>query len=84
MLPQRTLRTSALRSSLAAARRAPIVQRRCFLPSHYSDKKTLDEKYPEPPQMTEAEDHGMVSCRQTALLESPRLTNLDHVERRIY
>ncbi len=64
MLPQRIVRTSALRNSLAAARRAPIVQRRGFLPPHYSDKKTLDEKYPEPPQMTEAEDPGMVSYRR--------------------
>ena len=63
MLPQRIVRTSALRNSLMAARRAPIVQRRGFLPTQYSDKKTLDEKYPDPPQMSAAEDPDMVSGR---------------------
>lgn len=61
MLPQRIVRSSALRSSLVAARRAPVVQRRAYLPTHYADKRTLDEKYPEPHTLTEAEDPGMVS-----------------------
>lgn len=60
MLPQRIVRTSALRNALAGARRAPIVQRRGYLPTQYSDKKVLDEKYPDPPSLTEAEDPGMV------------------------
>ncbi|EJP68124.1 hypothetical protein ACQRIT_004527 [Beauveria bassiana] len=59
MLPQRIVRSSALRNSLAAARRAPIIQRRAYLPTHYADKKILDEKYPDPHTMTEAEDPGM-------------------------
>lgn len=60
MLPQRIVRTSTLRNSLVAAGRAPIVQRRGFLPPQYSDKKILDEKYPGPPQLSAAEDPEMV------------------------
>ena len=60
MLPQRIVRTSALRNALAGTRRAPIVQRRGYLPTQYSDKKILNEKYPDPPSLTEAEDPGMV------------------------
>lgn len=60
MFSQRIVRTSALRNSLAAARRTPIVQRRGYLPEHYSDKRILENKFPEPPSLTEAEDPGMV------------------------
>lgn len=66
MLPQRIIRASALRSGMTAAQRLPMIQRRCFLPSSYTDKKTIDEKYPEPPSLTEAEDPGMVSTRTEA------------------
>lgn len=66
MLPQRIVRASALRNSISAARRLPTIQRRCFLPHAYTDKKTIDEKYPEPPSMTEAEDPGMVSSDMRA------------------
>lgn len=62
MLPQRIVRASALRNGVLAARRLPTIQRRCFLPHSYTDKKTIDEKYPEPAQLSEAEDPGMVSC----------------------
>lgn len=64
MLPQRIARASALRSGMAAARRLPTIQRRTFLPDQYTDKKVIDQKYPEAPSMTEAEDPGMVSNRQ--------------------
>lgn len=60
MLPQRIARASALRSSLMAARRLPTTQRRTFLPYQFTDKKIIEEKYPEPPSMTEAEDPEMV------------------------
>ncbi|KAH7017044.1 hypothetical protein EDB80DRAFT_634858 [Ilyonectria destructans] len=59
MLPQRIVRASALRNGVLAARRLPTIQRRCFLPHSYTDKKTIDEKYPEPAQLSEAEDPGM-------------------------
>lgn len=61
MLPQRIARASALRTSLAAARRLPTTQRRGFLPHSYTAKKTVDEKFPEAPHMSEAEDPGQVS-----------------------
>ncbi|KAH8736283.1 hypothetical protein BGZ61DRAFT_441769 [Ilyonectria robusta] len=59
MLPQRIVRASALRNGVLAARRLPTIQRRCFLPHSYTDKKTIDEKYPEPVQLSDAEDPGM-------------------------
>lgn len=65
MLPQRIARASALRSGMAAARRLPTIQRRTFLPDQYTDKKVIDQKYPEGPSLTEAEDPGMVSDRCT-------------------
>lgn len=61
MLPQRIVRASALRSTMTAARRLPTIQRRTFLPDQYTDKKVIDQKYPEPPSLSEAEDPGMVS-----------------------
>ncbi|KAK0391562.1 hypothetical protein NLU13_1062 [Sarocladium strictum] len=59
MLPQRLLRASTLRTTAAAARRLPIVQRRAFMPAQYSDKKVLEEKYPDPPTFSAAEDPEM-------------------------
>ena len=61
MLPQRIVRASALRTSLAAARRVPTTQRRGFLPDAYTSKKTMDDKFPDPATLSEAEDPGMVS-----------------------
>jgi NADH dehydrogenase (ubiquinone) 1 beta subcomplex subunit 8 len=46
---------------MTAARRLPTIQRRTFLPDQYTDKKVIDQKYPEPPSLSEAEDPGMVS-----------------------
>ncbi|KAI8628011.1 hypothetical protein F5Y19DRAFT_439197 [Xylariaceae sp. FL1651] len=60
MLPQRIARTSVLRAaSMAASRRLPIVQQRTFLPPSLNDKKILDEKFPDHPTLSEAEDPGM-------------------------
>lgn len=61
MLSQRLVRASALRHGFSAARRLPTIQRRTFLPSEYTDRKTLDAKYPDPPQMDAAQDPDMVS-----------------------
>lgn len=61
MLPRRIAQAPALRS--VAQRRLPIVQRRGFLPNSMNDKAIYDEKYPEPPTLTEAEDPHMVSVR---------------------
>ncbi|KAI1200947.1 hypothetical protein F5X97DRAFT_291740 [Nemania serpens] len=60
MLYQRVARASVLRrASMAASRRLPIVQQRTFLPESFSSKKILEEKYPDQPALTDAEDPGM-------------------------
>ncbi|KAI1265855.1 NADH:ubiquinone oxidoreductase 20.1kD subunit [Xylariaceae sp. FL1019] len=41
---------------MAASRRLPILQRRTFLPSTLNDNKELEERYPDNPTLTEAED----------------------------
>jgi NADH dehydrogenase (ubiquinone) 1 beta subcomplex subunit 8 len=66
MLSQRIARASALRTSLMAGRRLPIVQQRGFLPNTHADPKVLDAKYPEPHSLTEAEDPEMVRTRRRA------------------
>lgn len=38
-----------------------MIQRRCFLPNSITDKSIIEEKYPDPPQLTDAEDPNMVS-----------------------
>ncbi|KAI0870112.1 NADH:ubiquinone oxidoreductase 20.1kD subunit [Hypoxylon argillaceum] len=43
---------------MAASRRLPVVQQRTFFPE-YTSKKILDEKYPDNPTFTDAEDPGM-------------------------
>lgn len=68
MLPQRIVRSSAVRTSLAATRCLPVVQRRGFLPASLSDRKVIDAKYPERQITSEAEDPGMV--RQYTLFET--------------
>lgn len=69
MLSQRVARAAGLHRGFAAvARTAPPVrvqpwaaaQRRGFTPYAY-DKKVVDEMFPDPPTLTEAEDPDMVS-----------------------
>ena len=67
MLPQRLARASALRTGLAsvsaaASKRLPAVPRRGYMPTSYTDKRVLDEKFPDRQVLSEAEDPGMVSC----------------------
>ncbi|KAK7425793.1 hypothetical protein QQZ08_007771 [Neonectria magnoliae] len=59
MLPQRILRASALRNGVSTTRLLPMIQRRCFLPLSYTDKKIVDQKYPEAQVLSDAEDPGM-------------------------
>lgn len=63
MLAQRIVRASALRSASLASRRLPIIQQRTFLPQSLNDRAVIDEKYPDRPELTDAEDPGMVSGR---------------------
>lgn len=65
MLSRRIARVSTIRSASAAlaapARRLPAVQqRRTFFPDSINHPKTIEAKYPDHPQLTEAEDPGMV------------------------
>ncbi|KAI0437137.1 hypothetical protein F4803DRAFT_539960 [Xylaria telfairii] len=61
MLYPRVARASARRAaSMAAPRRLPVVQQRTFLPeSSLPSRKTLDEKFPDQPTLTDAEDPNM-------------------------
>jgi hypothetical protein len=85
MLSQRLVRATALRSAIAPIRRLPIIQQRTFLPASLSDRKILDEKFPEHPTLSEAEDPEMVGYRtqdkQTSSSDQ-KLTSL--AERRIH
>ncbi|RYP24092.1 hypothetical protein DL767_008668 [Monosporascus sp. MG133] len=56
MLSSRIARASALRS---AARRLPTIQSRAFIPPSINDRSILEEKYPDHPQLSDAEDPGM-------------------------
>ncbi len=79
MLPLRLARAAPLRGPLATKQltvaRLPIVQRRTFLPDSITARNQLDEKYPEDPVLTAAEDPEMV-CVLRGWLEArgPELT----------
>jgi NADH dehydrogenase (ubiquinone) 1 beta subcomplex subunit 8 len=49
---------------MAAARRLPIIQQRGYLPPQYTDRKILEEKYPDPPNLSPAQDPDMVSVER--------------------
>ncbi|KAF9870595.1 hypothetical protein CkaCkLH20_11901 [Colletotrichum karsti] len=59
MLSQRIARVSTIRSAAQAVRRTPVVQQRTFFPPSINDSKVLEEKYPEYPRLSEAEDPNM-------------------------
>ncbi|KAI1099138.1 hypothetical protein F4804DRAFT_337516 [Jackrogersella minutella] len=61
MLSQRVARASALRSaSLASAsRRLPIIQQRTFFPPSMNNPAITEEKFPDHPKLTDAEDPNM-------------------------
>ncbi len=58
MLSGRIARASAFRS---ATRRLPVFQTRSFIPSSISGPALAEEKFPDPPRLTEAEDPNQVS-----------------------
>jgi hypothetical protein len=60
MLSLRVARSAQLRSAALAARRLPIVQQRTFLPESINGPAVVDQKYPDYPKLTDAEDPGMV------------------------
>ncbi|TWU72841.1 hypothetical protein ED733_002366 [Metarhizium rileyi] len=59
MLLQRVVRPSATRTSFAATRCLPVLQRRGFLPASLSDRRVIDAKYPDRQTTSESEDPGM-------------------------
>lgn len=61
MLSQRIARVATIRGAAQAVRRTPIVQRRTFFPPSFNDRKVLEEKYPDYPELSDAEDPNMVS-----------------------
>lgn len=71
MLSRRIARVSTIRSARSAlaapSRRLPSIQQRTFFPDGINDKKTIEEKYPDYPQLTEAQDPGMVSSDRNGL-----------------
>ncbi len=62
MLSRRIARTTSLRplAWAVATRRLPVIQHRTFLPPSINSPEVNDEKYPDPVELTEAEDPGMV------------------------
>ncbi|OAA53913.1 NADH:ubiquinone oxidoreductase subunit [Niveomyces insectorum RCEF 264] len=61
MLSRRLVRATPLRQvALAATRRlTPAVQQRTFIPNSIVSSEIVDQKYPDPPSLTEAEDPDM-------------------------
>jgi NADH dehydrogenase (ubiquinone) 1 beta subcomplex subunit 8 len=43
---------------MVASRRLPIVQQRTFFPESFTDKRVIEDKFPDQPTLTEAEDPG--------------------------
>ncbi|EFX00009.1 NADH:ubiquinone oxidoreductase subunit [Grosmannia clavigera kw1407] len=61
MLSRRIVKAAPLRqAALAATRRlAPVVQQRTYIPNSMNSVEVINEKFPEPPSLTEAEDPAM-------------------------
>lgn len=59
----RRIASAATRSAVSTgAKPLPLVQRRTFFPPQMNSPKVIDEKYPDHPKLTEAEDPGQVSA----------------------
>jgi hypothetical protein len=64
MIAGRLSRAATLRHAALPPRWIPVVQKRGFTPPSFTSKKIIDEKYPDYPKLTEAEDPGMVRPRR--------------------
>ncbi len=65
MLSGRIVRASRLRPAAVAGwalatRRLPAIQQRSFFPPSINSKEVIEEKYPAPVELTDAEDPEMV------------------------
>ncbi|KAH9902342.1 hypothetical protein F4778DRAFT_737278 [Xylariomycetidae sp. FL2044] len=56
MITHRIVRASALRSTSLVSRRLPIVQQRTFFPDSYNNHSAIEEKFPDNPTLSEAQD----------------------------
>lgn len=76
-------------AALAAAQRLPLVQQRTFIPPSINSKAVIEEKYPDDPILTDAEDPGMVRVfpgiqePRGVWVERNKLTD-DVLERRLH
>ena len=61
MLSRRIASASTRSAVSLGARPLPLVQRRTFFPRQMNSPKVINEKYPDYPKLTDAEDPGMVS-----------------------
>ena len=61
MLSRRIASASARTAASIGAKPVSLVQRRTFFPPQMNSPKVINEKYPEYPKLTDAEDPGMVS-----------------------
>ena len=64
MLSRRIVRAAPIRATTFAARRIPLIQQRTFLPDSITGKGRLEERYPDYPTLSDAEDPEMVSVRR--------------------
>ena len=64
-MSQRIASASARRVVTLGAKPLPLVQKRFFFPESFNSKKVIDEKYPDYPKLTDAEDPGMVGDPRT-------------------
>lgn len=62
MLSRRIASASARTAASVGAKPVSLVQRRTFFPPQMNSPKVIDEKYPDHPKLTDAEDPGMVSA----------------------
>lgn len=67
MLSRRIASASSRSAVSFGAKPLPLVQRRTFFPPQMNSPKIIDEKYPEYPKLTDAEDPGQVSAGSTDL-----------------
>lgn len=63
MLSRRIVRAAPTRTTTTtlAVRRVPLIQQRTFLPDSVTGQSRMEERYPDPATLTDAEDPGMVS-----------------------
>lgn len=72
MLSRRIASASIRSAASFGAKPLPLVQRRTFFPPQMNSPKIVDEKYPDYPKLTDAEDPDMVSAGSMGLYDGAR------------